>query len=48
MISLLSFADTSVLSRAMAQRMGYGVNQNQEMLALGIANVATGLFQGFW
>ena len=47
MISLLSFADTSVLSRALAQRMGYGVNQNQEMLALGIANVATGLFQGF-
>ena len=47
MISLLSFADTSVLSRALAQRMGYGVNQNQEMLALGIANLATGLFQGF-
>jgi MFS superfamily sulfate permease-like transporter len=47
MISLLSFADTSVLSRALAQRMGYAVNQNQEMLALGIANMATGLFQGF-
>jgi len=47
MLSLLSFADTSVLSRAMAQRMGYAVNQNQELLALGIANVATGLFQGF-
>jgi high affinity sulfate transporter 1 len=46
-ISLLSFADTSVLSRLLAQRGGYQVNQNQEMLALGMANVAAGLFQGF-
>ena len=46
-ISLLSFADSSVLSRSLAQRGGYQVNQNQEMVALGLANVATGLFQGF-
>ena len=46
-ISLLSFADTSVLSRSLAQRGGYQVNQNQEMVALGLANMATGLFQGF-
>ncbi len=46
-ISLLSFADTSVLSRSLAQRGGYRVNQNQEMLALGVANLAAGLFQGF-
>ncbi len=46
-ISLLSFADTSVLSRALAQRGGYQINQNQEMFALGLANMATGLFQGF-
>jgi len=46
-ISLLSFADTSVLSRALAQRGGYQVNQNQEMVALGMANMASGLFQGF-
>ena len=46
-ISLLSFADTSVLSRALAQRGGYQVNQNQEMVALGVANMAAGLFQGF-
>ena len=46
-ISLLSFADTSVLSRALAQRGGYQVNQNQEMVALGMANMAAGLFQGF-
>jgi high affinity sulfate transporter 1 len=46
-ISLLSFADTSVLSRALAQRGGYRVSQNQEMVALGAANMAAGMFQGF-
>jgi high affinity sulfate transporter 1 len=47
MISLLSFADSSVLSRSLAQRGGYHVSQNQEMIALGGANIAAGLFQGF-
>lgn len=47
MIALLSFADTSVLSRSLAQRGGYTVNQNQEMIALGASNIAAGLFQGF-
>ena len=46
-IALLSFADTGVLSRSLAQRGGYTVNQNQEMMAIGAANIATGLFQGF-
>ena len=47
MIALLSFADTSVLSRALAAKGRYRVSQDQEMLALGVANVASGLFQGF-
>jgi high affinity sulfate transporter 1 len=46
-IALVSFADTSVLSRTYAQRGGYNVDANQEFIALGAANVATGLFQGF-
>lgn len=46
-ISLLSFTDTSVLSRALAQRGGYRVSQSQEMVALGLANISTGFFQGF-
>jgi high affinity sulfate transporter 1 len=46
-ITLVSFADTSVLSRSFALRGGYKVDQNQEMVALGAANVAAGLFQGF-
>jgi high affinity sulfate transporter 1 len=46
-ITLVSFADTSVLSRTFALRGGYEVDQNQEIVALGAANVAAGLFQGF-
>ncbi|MCO6452574.1 MAG: sulfate permease [Caldilineales bacterium] len=46
-IALVSFADTSVLSRTFALRGGYEVDQNQEMIALGAANVAAGFFQGF-
>jgi len=46
-IALVSFADTSVLSRTFAIRGGYRVDPNQEMIALGAANTATGFFQGF-
>jgi high affinity sulfate transporter 1 len=46
-IALVSFADTSVLSRTFAIRGGYRVNPNQELVALGAANAAAGLFQGF-
>ncbi len=46
-VALISFADTSVLSRTYAARSGTFVNPNQEMLGLGIANLAAGLFQGF-
>ncbi|HLG45723.1 MAG TPA: sulfate permease [Reyranella sp.] len=46
-IALVSFADTSVLSRAYAQRLNRPVDPNQEMIGLGAANLAAGLFQGF-
>jgi len=46
-VALVSFADTSVLSRAYAARTGRYVDPNQEMIGLGAANVASGLFQGF-
>ena len=46
-LALVSFADTSVLSRAYAARLGRPVNPNQEMVGLGAANLAAGLFQGF-
>ena len=46
-IAMVSFADTSVLSRAYAARLGYRVDPNQEMVGLGAANLAAGFFQGF-
>jgi high affinity sulfate transporter 1 len=46
-IALVSFADTSVLSRAYAARLGTRVDPNQEMVGLGAANLTTGFFQGF-
>ncbi len=46
-VALVSFADMSVLSRTFALRNGYEANPNQELVALGAANLASGLFQGF-
>lgn len=46
-IALVSFADTSVLSRTYAARLGTPVDPNQEMVGLGAANFVTGFFQGF-
>lgn len=46
-VALVSFADTSVLSRAYAARIRTRVDPNQEMVGLGAANLAAGLFQGF-
>jgi high affinity sulfate transporter 1 len=46
-ISLIAFADTGVMSRAMAARRGESVDGNDEMRGLGIANAASGLFGGF-
>ncbi|WP_137807951.1 SulP family inorganic anion transporter [Pseudomonas sp. G(2018)] len=46
-VALVSFADTSVLSRVYAARTQTYVDPNQEMVGLGIANLAGGLFQGF-
>ncbi len=46
-IAVVSFADTSVLSRVYSAKSRSYVNPNQEMIGLGLANLATGLFQGF-
>jgi len=46
-VALVSFADTSVLSRTYAAKLKMHVDPNQEMVGLGAANVAAGLFQGF-
>ena len=46
-IAFVSFADTSVLSRSYAARMHQPVDQNRELAALGVSNLAVGVFQGF-
>ena len=46
-IALVAFADTGVLSRIYAHRLNERVDQNHELAALGLANLAAGLFQGF-
>lgn len=46
-VAMVSFADTSVLSRAYAARTRTTVDPNQEMIGLGAANLASGFFQGF-
>jgi high affinity sulfate transporter 1 len=46
-VAMVSFADTSVLSRTYAARLKTPVDPNQEMVGLGAANLAAGFFQGF-
>ncbi|RQS75576.1 SulP family inorganic anion transporter [Burkholderia sp. Bp8963] len=45
-IALVSFADISMLSRALALRAGDTPDRNQELVALGAANLLAGLMQG--
>ena len=46
-IALISLADTMSTASAFAARTGQEVRGNQEMLGIGAANLAAGLFQGF-
>jgi MFS superfamily sulfate permease-like transporter len=46
-ISLVAIGDTISLSGAFAARGGYEVDANQELVGIGSANVAAGLFSGF-
>jgi high affinity sulfate transporter 1 len=46
-IAVVSLADTSVLSRTFAARSGRRVDQNQELVALGAANVGGAFTSGF-
>lgn len=46
-IALVSFADMSIITRAFAQRDSHKVDDNHELVALGVANIGVGLTQGF-
>lgn len=46
-VTVVAFTDNTLTARAFATRGGYRVDANQELLALGGANLAAGLSQGF-
>ncbi|WP_306466970.1 SulP family inorganic anion transporter [Thermoleptolyngbya sichuanensis] len=46
-IAVVGYSDNVLTARAFATRNGYEINANQELLALGAANLGTGLMQGF-
>jgi high affinity sulfate transporter 1 len=46
-VAVVAFADTAALSTTFAAKLGDPVDPNREIVALGAANLAAGLFQGF-
>lgn len=46
-IALVALADTISVASAFAERQGDELDGNREMVGLGVANLAAGLFQGF-
>lgn len=46
-IALVGFSDNVLTGRAIGSRMGYRIDPNQELAALGVNNVCAGLSQGF-
>jgi SulP family sulfate permease len=46
-IALLTYTEGILLARAFAAKNGYEVNPNQELVALGLADVVAAFFQGF-
>jgi SulP family sulfate permease len=46
-IALLTYTEGILLARAFAAKNGYEVNANQELVALGLADVFAAFFQGF-
>ena len=46
-VMIVAYVDNVLTARAFAVRNGYRIDPNQELLALGVANLAVGLTQGF-
>ena len=44
---MLAYGEAISVARSFAQKHGYDINPEQELTALGAANLATGLAQGF-
>jgi len=46
-VSIVAYSDNVLTARAFATRHGYRVDANQELLALGVANLSAGTMRGF-
>ena len=46
-IVLVGFSDNVLTARSIAARLGYRIDPNRELLALGLTNLSAGLSQGF-
>lgn len=46
-IALVGYTDNVLTARSLAARHGYRIDANQELLALGLTNLVSGLSQGF-
>ncbi|ORZ17108.1 sulfate transporter family-domain-containing protein [Absidia repens] len=46
MIAIIGFVESIVIAKTYSSRHNYSVSANRELVALGIANIASGLFQG--
>ena len=46
-ISIVGYSDNVLTARAFANRNNYKIDANQELLALGVANLGNGFMQGF-
>lgn len=46
-IALVGYSDNVLTARSIAVRKGYKIDANQELLALGLTNLTSGLSQGF-
>jgi SulP family sulfate permease len=46
-VAIVAYSDNVLTARAFATRNSYEIDSNQELLALGAANIASGVMQGF-
>jgi SulP family sulfate permease len=46
-VALVCYVESIAVAKAMADRLGYAVDANRELVAIGAANLGAGLFQAF-
>ena len=46
-VGLVGFSESIAIAKEDASKYNYGIDVNQEMIAVGLSNVGAGLFQGF-